>query len=131
MMSVPVTFEEKLSFLKQSIRDYSIVEFAYLPHMVRYSVIPYKIKKNDDRIYTLIGYYPITDKLYSFTIDDIVFFTPEDEHLYQPDEPEVYDCCSNCTTEISPWKLPNESCQGCIEDQPNQEAHMGPGGCLE
>ena len=130
-MSVPTTFEEKLSFLKQSIRDYSIVEFAYQPDMVCYSVIPYKIKKSNDKTYTFVGYYPITDKLYSFIIDDIVFFTPEDAHLYQPDEPETCDCCSDGATEISPWKLPNETCQGCIEDQPNQLAHMGPGGCLE
>lgn len=23
------------------------------------------------------------------------------------------------------------TCQGCLEDQPNQLAHMGPGGCIE
>ena len=23
-----------------------------------------------------------------------------------------------------------ETCVGCLEDQPNQLAHMGPGGCL-
>ena len=26
---------------------------------------------------------------------------------------------------------PNHTCQGCIEEQPNQMAHVGAGGCLE
>ena len=33
------------------------------------------------------------------------------------------------TSEINPSKI--ETCQGCIEYQANQLAHMGPGGCLE
>lgn len=32
----------------------------------------------------------------------------------------------------APKNLPNAvKCQGCEEEQPNQLAHVGPGGCLE
>ena len=32
----------------------------------------------------------------------------------------------------APKKLPKAvKCQGCEEEQPNQLAHVGPGGCLE
>lgn len=33
------------------------------------------------------------------------------------------------TSEINPSKI--ETCPGCVDNQPNQLAHIGPGGCLE
>ena len=35
----------------------------------------------------------------------------------------------NISSEIDPSKI--ETCLGCVDYQPNQLAHMGPGGCLE
>ena len=44
---------------------------------------------------------------------------------------DVSTACSVIETNVAACLAPRgRRCQGCIEDQPNQQAHMMPGGCL-
>jgi hypothetical protein len=51
-----------------------------------------------------------------------------DEPLH--DEPLHDEPCYNNLEELQDNLIPTNTCIGCIYDQPNQLAHMEPGGCL-